>query len=76
MVLVVERAQNEPNDLKNSHETVNFALTTFLTPVLIAGQGSSFIKICGGINYQEFSVDYFTSIQRELNCCISKVTSC
>jgi hypothetical protein len=29
MVLVVERAQNEPDELKNSHETVNFALTPF-----------------------------------------------
>jgi hypothetical protein len=43
MVFVVERAQNEPDELKNSHETVNFALITFLTPVL-AGQESSFIK--------------------------------
>jgi len=37
MVSVVERARNEPDELKNSHETVNFALTPFLTP-LLAGQ--------------------------------------
>jgi hypothetical protein len=26
MVLVVERTRNEPDEQKNSHETVNFAL--------------------------------------------------
>ena len=75
MISVVERARNEPDELKNSHETVIFALTPFLTPVL-AAQGSSFIKTCSGIKYSAFSVDYFISIQLALICCISKVTEC
>jgi hypothetical protein len=56
MVSVVER-QNEPNELNNSHITVNFELTPFLTPVL-ALQESGFIKTCSRINYRGFSVDY------------------
>jgi hypothetical protein len=71
MVSVVERARNEPDELKNSHETVNFALTPFLTPVL-AVQDLSFIKTCSGIKYQAFSVDDFTSFHLDLNRCISK----
>jgi hypothetical protein len=75
IVLMVERARNEPDELKNSHETVISAQTPFFTPVL-AGQGSSFIKSCSGIKYQVFSADYFISIQLDLNCCISKVMQC
>jgi hypothetical protein len=45
MVSKVERARNEPDEVKNSHETVSLALTPFLTPVL-AGQDLSFIKTC------------------------------
>jgi hypothetical protein len=45
MVSMVERARNEPDEVKNSHETVISALTPFLTPVL-ASQDSSFIKTC------------------------------
>jgi hypothetical protein len=71
-VFMVERARNEPDELKNSHETVISAQTPFLTPVL-AGQGSSFIKSCSGIKYQAFSVDYFISTQLDLNHCINKV---
>jgi hypothetical protein len=73
MVLVVERARNEPDELKNSHETVISALTPFLTPVL-AGQDLSFIKTCSGIKYGVLSVDYFISVQLDLIRCISKVT--
>ena len=61
MVSVVERARNEPDEQKNSHETVSLALTHFLTPVL-AGQDLSFIKTCSGIKYAAFSEDYFISI--------------
>ena len=43
MVLVVERARNAPDEQKNSHESVIFVLTPFLTPVL-AVQDLSFIK--------------------------------
>jgi hypothetical protein len=75
MVSVVERARNEPDEQKNSHETVSLALTPFLTPVL-AGQDSSFIKTCSGIKYPAFSVDYFISVQLDLIRCISKVTDC
>ena len=75
MVLVAERARNEPDELKNSHETVNFALTPFLTPVL-AVQDLSFIKICSRIKYAAFSVDYFTFVQLDLIRCISEVTDC
>ena len=73
MVSVVERARNEPDELKNSHETVNLALTPFLTPVL-AGQESSFIKTCKGIKYAPFSVDYFISVHLDRNHCIREVT--
>ena len=73
MVLVVERARNEPDELKNSHETVISALTPFLTPVL-AVQDLSFIKICSGIKYAAFSVDYFISSHLDLNRCIREVT--
>jgi hypothetical protein len=75
MVLVVERPQNEPDEQKNSHETVSLALTPFLTPVL-AGLDSSFIKTCSGIKYEAFSVDYFISVQLDLIRCISKVADC
>jgi hypothetical protein len=75
MVLVVEMAQNEPDELKNSHETVISTLTPFLTPVL-AGQDASFIKTCSGIKYEAFSVDYFISAQLDLIRCITKVTDC
>jgi len=75
MVLVVERARNEPDEQKNSHETVISALTPFLTPVL-AVQELSFIKSCSGIKYAAFSVDYFISMQLDLIRCISKVTDC
>jgi hypothetical protein len=75
MVSVVERARNEPMGLKNSHETVNFALNPFLTPVL-AVQDLSFIKICSGIKYAAFSVEYFISMQLDLIRCISEVTDC
>ena len=75
MVSVVERARNEPDEQKNSHETVISALTPFLTPVL-AGQELSFIKTCSGIKYAAFSVDDFTSFHLDLNRCISKVTRC
>jgi hypothetical protein len=64
-----------PMSKKNSHETVIFALTPFLTPVL-AAQDLSFIKTCSGINYRAFSVDYFTSVQLDLIRCISEVTRC
>jgi hypothetical protein len=73
MVLVVERARNEPDEQKTSHETVISALTPFLTPVL-AVQELSFIKSCTEIKYAAFSVDYFTSVQLDLICCISEVT--
>ena len=73
MVSVIERAQNEPDEQKNSHETVSLALTPFLTPVL-AGQDSSFIKTCSGIKYEAFSVDYFISFHLDLNRCIREVT--
>ena len=73
MVSVVERARNEPDELKNSHEIVISALTPFLTPVL-AAQGSSFIKTCSGIKYRAFSVDYFISIQLDHISCIREVT--
>ena len=75
MVLVAERAQNEPDEQKKSHETAILALTPFLTPVL-AGQDLSFIKTCSGIKYAAFSVDDFTSFHLDLNRCISKVTRC
>ena len=75
MVLVVERARNEPDEQKNSHETVIFALTPFFTSVL-AGQDSSFIKTCSGIKYSAFSVDYLISVQLDLIRCITKVTDC
>jgi hypothetical protein len=75
MVLVVERARNEPDEQKNSHETVISALTPFLTPVL-AVKELSFIKSCTGINYRAFCVDYFTSVQLDLIRCISEVTDC
>jgi hypothetical protein len=32
-VWVVERAQNEPDELKNSHETLNLTQTPFLPPI-------------------------------------------
>jgi hypothetical protein len=75
MVLVVERAQNEPDELKNSHKTVISALTPFLTPVL-AGQDASFIKTCSGIKYAALSVDYFIFLKLGLIRCISKDTDC
>jgi hypothetical protein len=75
MVWVVERAQNEPDELKNSHKTVNFTLTPFLTPVL-AVQDLSFIKTYSGIKYAAFSVDYFITMQLDLIGCISEVTDC
>ena len=75
MVLVVERARNEPDELRNSHETVISALTPFLTPVL-AGQELSFIKTCSGIKYAAFSVDYFISLKLGLIRFISKDTDC
>ena len=75
MVSVVERARNEPDELKNSHKTVISALTPFLTPVL-AVQELSFIKSCSGIKYAAFSVDYFISMQLDLICYISEVTEC
>jgi hypothetical protein len=59
MVSVVERAQHEPDDLKNSNETV--IADPLLTPAL-AAQGLSFIKTCSGIKYAAFSEDYFISI--------------
>jgi hypothetical protein len=65
MVLVVERARNEPEERKNSHKTVISALTPFLTSVL-AVQKLSFIKSCTGIKYAAFSADYFTSVQFDL----------
>jgi hypothetical protein len=73
MVLVVERARNEPDEQKNSHETVISALTPFLTPVL-AVQDLSFIKTCKGIKYAPFSVDYFICVHLDLNRCIREVT--
>ena len=73
MVLVVERARNEPDEQKKSHETVISALTPFLTPVL-AVQDLSFIKICSRIKYAAFSVDYFISFHLDLNRCIREVT--
>ena len=75
MVLVVERARNEPDEQKNCHESVNFALTPFLTPVL-AVQDLSFIKCSTGINYAAFSVEYFISMQLDQIRCISEVTDC
>ena len=75
MVLVVERARNEPEEQKNSHETVISALTPFLPPVL-AGQDLSFIKTYSGIKYAAFSVDYFISFHLDLNRCISEVKGC
>ena len=65
----------EPDELKNSHETVNFGLTPFLTPVL-AGQDLSFIKTCSGVKYATFSVDYFISIQLDQTSCIREVMDC
>jgi hypothetical protein len=46
---------HEPDEQKNSHETVISALTPFLTPVL-AVQDLSFIKSCSGIKYAAFSL--------------------
>jgi hypothetical protein len=75
MVLVVERARNEPDEPKKSQETVISALTPFLTPVL-AVQELSFIKTCSEIKYSALSVDYFISAQLDLIRCISEVTDC
>jgi hypothetical protein len=75
MVSVVERARNEPDELKYSHETVISALTPFLTPAL-AVQELSFIKSCTGIKYAAFSVDYFTSVQLDLIRCIQTDLGC
>jgi hypothetical protein len=67
MVLVVEsRALNELYELKTTHKTVNFAPAPFLTPVQ-AVKELSFIKSCTRLNNRAFSVDYFTSIERDLN---------
>jgi hypothetical protein len=75
MFLVVERARNEPDELKNSHETVISALNPFLTPVL-AVQELSFIKSCSELKYSAFSVDYFISFHFDLNRYMSEVTGC